>query len=170
MKVRFLGAINGVTGSCTHFKFPKTNTEFLVDCGQHQGERHSDAENHADFPFDPKNIKFIILTHAHIDHCGLIPKLCRDGFKGRVICMAATAKLTKIALFDAVKHVDFFTVDDVKSIKFDNIDDRDDFGLSRLIPLDDDIFIGCFRTSHILGSVSVTISWKIEGGNLEKWF
>lgn len=162
MKVRFLGAINGVTGSCTHFAYSRTNTEFLVDCGMTQGEAHSDAKNSRDFPFSPKNLKFVILTHAHIDHCGLIPKLYRDGFSGKVYCTAATARIARVALLDSLKHVDFYDESDVEGIKFEHLDKRQDFGLSRFIPLDDDLFVSFLRSAHILGSVSITLRWKVD--------
>lgn len=160
MQVRFIGAINGVTGSCTHFRFPRTNTEFLVDCGMSQGESHSAAENALDFPFKPGSLKFILLTHGHIDHCGLIPKLYRDGFKGKVLCTAATAKIAKVALLDAAKQTDLFGPADVEKIIFDAVDERPGFGLSKFIPIDDHLFAGFTRSAHILGSVSITLSWK----------
>lgn len=159
MRVRFVGAINGVTGSCTHFKFPRTNAEFLVDCGMSQGENHSAAENALDFPFNPGNLKFMLLTHGHIDHCGLIPKLYRDGFKGKVLCTAATAKIAKVALLDAAKQTDLFDLHDVEKIVFAPVDERPDFGLSKFIPIDDHLFAGFTRSAHILGSVSITLSW-----------
>lgn len=87
MKIRFLGATDGhVTGSCTHFSYDRKNTQFLVDCGLVQGEGNDEADNGRPFPFSPCEIKFVLLTHAHLDHCGLLPKLYREGFTGRVIC------------------------------------------------------------------------------------
>lgn len=72
MKIRFLGATDGhVTGSCTHFSYDRKNTQFLVDCGLVQGEGNDEADNGRPFPFSPCEIKFVLLTHAHLDHCGL---------------------------------------------------------------------------------------------------
>ena len=76
MKFRFIGATGGnVTGSCTHFRYERSNIQFLVDCGLVQGEKNDEARNSKPFPFNASEIDFVLLTHAHIDHCGLIPKL-----------------------------------------------------------------------------------------------
>ena len=79
MKLHFLGAAREVTGSC--FLVEALNVRFLVDCGMVQGGRTAAARNHEPFPFDPASIDFVLLTHAHIDHSGLLPKLTRAGFK-----------------------------------------------------------------------------------------
>ena len=97
MKIRFLGAARQVTGSCFHLLI--NNMQMLVDCGMQQGEN---AEGNADpFPFDPKEIHVLFLTHAHIDHSGMIPKLVKDGFKGKIITTFATADLAQIMLHDS---------------------------------------------------------------------
>ncbi|HPU28843.1 MAG TPA: MBL fold metallo-hydrolase [Syntrophorhabdaceae bacterium] len=98
MKIRFLGAIRKVTGSCYHLTYQ--DTELLVDCGMHQGK---DAEtlNRRPFNFNPERIDYIIVTHAHLDHSGLIPKLVADGFKGRILTTEATADLLEIMLLDS---------------------------------------------------------------------
>jgi|GEM_PF-360417 len=161
MKVRFLGAVDGhVTGSCTHFSYTRQSIQFLVDCGMVQGEGNDLAVNSAPFPFTPSEIDFVFLTHAHQDHCGLIPKLYREGFVGRVICTRATALLARASLLNSARQQDsFFTESDVKRIKFEHIDEREDFGLSRLIPVADDLFVGFTRSAHILGACSIVISW-----------
>ena len=126
MRVRFLGGADGhVTGSCTHFSYDRRNIQFLVDCGMVQGEGNDDVENSKPFPFFPSEISFVLLTHAHQDHCGLIPKLYREGFSGKVICTRATARLTRIALMDSIRHVKcLFAERDVERVQFDCIDDR----------------------------------------------
>ena len=96
MKIRFLGAARQVTGSCFHLS--TKGMQFLVDCGMQQGEA---AENNASFAFQPSEIACLFLTHAHIDHSGLIPKLVREGFEGRIITTAATADLVNIMLHDS---------------------------------------------------------------------
>jgi len=101
-----------------------------------------------------------LLTHAHQDHCGLIPKLYKDGFTGRVICTKATARLAKLSLLDSAFHNEgLFSEDDVNSILFDPIDDRPKFGLSKLLPIADDLFASFTRSAHILGATSITIGW-----------
>lgn len=130
-----------------------------------QGEPHSEAKNSKDFPFAPQNLKFVILTHAHLDHCGLIPRLYRDGFRGKVYCTAATARIAKVALLDSLNHLTLYDEGDVEAIRFEHLDERKDFGLSRPIPIDDDLFVSFLRSAHILGSVSVTLRWKIDDDN-----
>ena len=96
MRIRFLGAARQVTGSCYHLLTGQT--QLLVDCGMQQGEA---AENDFPFAFQPSEIACLFLTHSHIDHSGLIPKLVREGFKGTIITTAATADLTRIMLHDS---------------------------------------------------------------------
>ena len=100
MKIRFLGGVRTVTGSCFHISV--NNIQMLVDCGMHQG-RNGDDINRAPFQFDTGKIDFLFLTHAHIDHSGLIPKLVKDGFKGRIITTLATADLAEIMLYDSAQ-------------------------------------------------------------------
>jgi metallo-beta-lactamase family protein len=97
MKIRFLGAAREVTGSCFHLTL--NGTQFLVDCGMHQGKHEGGAPEI--FQFDPKAIAFVFLTHAHIDHSGLLPRLVKQGFRGRIITTWATADLVEIMLLDS---------------------------------------------------------------------
>ena len=99
MKLHFLGAAREVTGSC--FLVEALNVRFLVDCGMVQGGRTAAARNHEPFPFDPAAIDFVLLTHAHIDHSGLLPKLTRAGFKGAIYATTATVDLLGVMLPDS---------------------------------------------------------------------
>lgn len=99
MKFTFHGAAREVTGSCTMVETDRAR--FLVDCGMFQGGRKSEERNRAPFAFDPRTIDFVLLTHAHIDHCGLLPKLWRDGFRGPIYTSSATAALLEIMLRDS---------------------------------------------------------------------
>lgn len=99
MKIQFLGATNLVTGSCYHVK--TSGKEFLVDCGQFQGSIQEEKHNFDEFKFDPSKLDFIILTHSHIDHCGRIPKLVKEGFHGKIYCTYGTRDLCEILLKDS---------------------------------------------------------------------
>lgn len=169
MQFRFIGATGGhVTGSCTLFSYPRKNSLFLVDCGLVQGEGNDLEQNSSQFPFDPSEIDLVLLTHAHQDHCGLIPKLYKNGFKGRVIGTKATAKLAKLSLLDSAHQKNCpFSVEDVNSIRFEHIDDRPDFSLSKLLPIADDLFASFTRSAHILGAMSITIGWLNPSGEKE---
>jgi metallo-beta-lactamase family protein len=99
VKLSFLGAAREVTGSC--FLVEATGMRFLVDCGMVQGGREAVARNREPFEFDPSAIDFVLLTHAHIDHSGLLPKLTRAGFKGPIYATAATVDLLGVMLPDS---------------------------------------------------------------------
>ena len=94
----FMGAARGVTGS--RYLVEANNTELLVDCGLYQ-EREFQDRNWEPFRCIPKELDAVLLTHAHLDHSGLLPKLVNNGFRGRVICTSATADIAKIMLLDA---------------------------------------------------------------------
>ncbi len=99
MKIQFCGAATGVTGSCHLVSTDKYKV--LLDCGQFQGGDDPDAANRAGFPFNPAEIDCVVLTHAHIDHCGRLPVLIKRGFKGPIYCTDATADLLDVMLKDA---------------------------------------------------------------------
>lgn len=99
MHVSFHGAARQVTGSCHLVEC--AGTRVLVDCGLFQGGRAIEEDNHDDFGFDPATIDFLLLTHAHLDHCGRIPLLVRRGFRGEIVTTAATRELVRIVLADA---------------------------------------------------------------------
>ncbi len=97
--ISFHGAAGGVTGSC--FRVRHAGGVLLVDCGMFQGSKSVQELNYRDFPFDPSEPSVLLLTHAHIDHSGLIPKLYRHGFGGRIITTHGTADLLTFMLPDS---------------------------------------------------------------------
>jgi metallo-beta-lactamase family protein len=99
MKLTFHGGVEGVTGSCHHVQ--TAHTQFLVDCGMFQGGREADGKNHQPFAFTPRDIEFVLLTHAHIDHAGLLPRLVAEGFSGPIYATAATSDLLEVMLLDS---------------------------------------------------------------------
>jgi len=100
MKIKFLGAARQVTGSC--YLLEAAGTKFLVDCGQFQ-ERHYSYRNWESFPVPPSELSSIILTHVHLDHSGLIPKLVREGFSGKIYLTPASKEMFPIVLTDAAR-------------------------------------------------------------------
>ncbi len=100
IKLSFLGAAQNVTGS--KYLLQANGTNILIDCGMYQ-ERQFMERNWNPFPFSPKDVDSVFLTHAHLDHCGLLPKLVKEGFNGPIYCTQATADLAKIILLDSAK-------------------------------------------------------------------
>lgn len=97
LKITFLGAAQNVTGSC--YLVESSSSRFLVDCGMYE-ERQYRYRNWEKFHVPPQDLDAIFLTHSHIDHCGLLPKLVRDGFRGPVYCTEASAEIAAISLLD----------------------------------------------------------------------
>ncbi|MBN1763665.1 MAG: MBL fold metallo-hydrolase [Sedimentisphaerales bacterium] len=100
IKLSFLGAAQNVTGSCSLLE--AGGARILVDCGMYQ-ERQFRDRNWQEFPVPPGTIDAVLLTHAHVDHCGLLPRLVQQGFQGKVFSTTATAEIGKIVLLDAAK-------------------------------------------------------------------
>ncbi|MDD6647346.1 MAG: MBL fold metallo-hydrolase [Firmicutes bacterium] len=181
MKIQFCGASIGVTGSC-HL-ITTDNHRILLDCGQFQGGKAQEAMNYEEFPFDPAEIDCLILSHAHIDHCGRIPLLVKRGFKGDIYCTDATADLLDVMLKDSgyihEKEAEWqnrkneragrpaveplYTYNDaVDSLKFVRPVLYD-----QLVELNDEVKIVFNDAGHILGS-AITELWVTEGENVSK--
>ncbi len=155
MKLQFLGAAREVTGSCILVETRRSR--FLLDCGQRQGV---DMKSSPQFPFNPREIDFVVLSHAHIDHSGLLPKLVAEGFDGRIYSTVATRDVAELLLKDSAKIqkeeepevMPMFTEEDVART-------IDKFSVSEWdVPVDasDDVTITFLDAGHILGaSISV---------------
>ena len=181
MKVKFCGASIGVTGSC--HMISTDNHKILLDCGQFQGGKEMDRMNEEPFPFNPGEIECVILSHAHIDHCGRLPLLVKRGFKGPIYCTDATADLLDVMLKDSAyiheKDAEWqtrknlrtgkppveplYTIQDseaalrlVKPILYD-----------QLVELNPDMKIVFNDAGHILGS-AITELWVTEGDKTSK--
>ena len=101
MKIKFCGAAQEVTGSAHHLLI-NDSFSVLLDCGLFQGIDEAEALNRK-WGFEPKDLDCLILSHAHIDHCGRIPKLVKEGFRGKIYCTPATRSLATILLLDSAK-------------------------------------------------------------------
>jgi metallo-beta-lactamase family protein len=171
----FLGANRNVTGSSTLLTCG--GKRLLIDCGMVQ-ERALQSRNFDPFPVKPASVDAVLLTHAHVDHCGLLPKLVKDGFRGRIYATGATAELAKIVLLDAAKvqaedvafkkrrhlkqgklsphpYEPLYTVEDVETALklFEPVD------FSAVVPLGDGIEARFQVAGHILGAAAIRIEW-----------
>jgi len=155
MQISFHGAAQEVTGSCALVE--SLRLKFLVDCGMFQGEHLMSDKNRDDFAFNPSKINFVLLTHAHLDHCGRLPKLYKDGFRGQVFCTPATADLVKLMLNDSVRLLERDALERNIEPLYKMADVLGLCGLLRPIDYGEDFRVGrvTFRprdAGHILGS------------------
>lgn len=181
MKITFLGATKIVTGS--NFLVEAAGKKFLVDCGLYQGKAELEEQNYREFDYNPAEIDFMLLTHAHIDHSGRIPKLYNDGFKGPIYAHKATCDLCQIMLPDSghIQEMEaewknkkrirkgqptrepLYTAEDALKcmeifvpIKYDEI-----------IQVSEDIYVRFNDAGHMLGSSTIEI-WAKENGKETK--
>ena len=181
MKITFLGATKIVTGS--NFLVEAAGKKFLVDCGLYQGKAELEEQNYREFDYNPAEIDFMLLTHAHIDHSGRIPKLYNDGFKGPIYAHKATCDLCQIMLPDSghIQEMEaewknkkrirkgqttrgpLYTAEDALKcmeifvpVKYDEI-----------IQVSEDIYVRFNDAGHMLGSSTIEI-WAKENGKETK--
>ncbi len=181
MKITFLGAAKTVTGS--NFLVEAAGKKFLVDCGMYQGKATEEKENEAPFLFDVPSIDFMLLTHAHIDHSGRIPKLYNDGYRNPIYATKATCDLCTIMLPDSghIQEMEIewrnkkrkregkkelpplYTAEEAtkslelfRGVKYDEI-----------VEIDENIKIRFNDAGHMLGSSIIEV-WVTENGKVEK--
>ncbi len=176
--VHFYGGAGTVTGS--NFLLDSGNAKFLIDCGLFQGEHSFDDANWQPFPFEPSDISYLINTHAHIDHIGRIPKLVKDGYRGRILSTEATRALAEPMLLDAME----LSRKTAEKIGKDPLYDEHDIAqaLSQWdtttyhtpVELQDGFRVEFLNSGHILGSAmvkftrnerSVLFTGDLGGGN-----
>lgn len=181
MKITFLGAAKTVTGS--NFLVEAAEKKFLVDCGMYQGKVTEEFENSDPFLYDVNSIDFMLLTHAHIDHSGRIPKLYNEGFRGNIYATKATCDLCGIMLPDSghIQEVEvvwknkkrirqgekalppLYTAEDAyKCLEIFKPVDYDD-----IVEIDDNISVRFNDAGHMLGSSIIEV-WVTEDGKTKK--
>lgn len=181
MKITFLGATRTVTGS--NFLVETSGKKFLVDCGMYQGKGTVEEQNYQGFEYNPSEIDFMILTHAHIDHSGRIPKLYKDGFKGPIYAHKATYDLCGLMLPDSGHIQEMESVwKNKKRVRkgekelnplytaqeaMDSLEIFKPVQYDEIIEIDSNIHIRFNDAGHMLGSSVVEI-WAKEDGKETK--
>lgn len=179
MKLKICGAAQTVTGSC-HLLTLENNYKILLDCGLYQGQEDALDNFNKKWLFQPNEIDVLILSHAHIDHCGRIPKLVKDGFRGKIYCTSATRDLAAIMLLDSAHIQENDAAYEAKKNKGDgiplytDIDVKNCLAQFRCVEYDTWFFINehvqvlFSDAGHILGSASIIL--KINENNKETIF
>lgn len=185
MKLSFHGAARTVTGS-KHIIHFSSGKKVLLDCGLFQGMGKDTDRLNTEWGFEPKEIDYVIISHAHIDHIGLLPKLVKDGYKGKIYCTIATASLMRIMLLDSariqeadVRHVNkrrkqqgreqiepLYTEDDALNV----IPRLHELDYNQPHKIDDDIELLYTDCGHILGSAAVNLVLKEKGKEIRLTF
>lgn len=184
VEIKFCGAAGIVTGSCYLITSP--GCRFLIDCGMYQGTKTVRELNYGSFGFDPQEIDFVLLTHAHIDHSGLLPKLVKQGFEGEIYTSAATKDLLAYMLPDSA-FIQMSEVDRLNKVNrqrglpeiepiYTAIDA--DACLKKIKPIGLDAWLDLpggvrarfWNAGHILGSGSIETVIPANGGNVHMLF
>src|SRR3989338_6183933 len=160
----FFGGVGAVTGA--NFLLAGERARLLVDCGLVQGEKFALETNKQPFAYDPASIDFLLVTHAHIDHIGRIPKLVRDGFQGTIYSTPQTLDLTRLMLPDALRVLQS-EVPDGEEPFYDEQDIQKAFSLWKTVPLHESFTAGEFEvdtkdSGHVLGSAMFEITRTTE--------
>lgn len=181
----FHGAAKQVTGSCHLLEYG--DTKVLIDCGMFQGGRELEEENAEPFGFDPAEVNFLFLTHAHLDHCGRIPLLVKRGFQGEIITTPPTRELARLVMMDAAgiqeedaerarrqahrhgeNHIEplYDTADALHAMDFFGRT----VGYGETLPIVDGLRVTFIDAGHILGSAAVVVEMEHNGEPLRVLF
>lgn len=185
MKISFHGAARTVTGS-KHLLHIAPDKQVLLDCGMFQGMGKQTLELNSQWGFDPKAINYVIISHAHIDHVGLLPKLVKDGYKGKIFCTSQTLELAKLLMMDSahiqesdVQHINKLHAEDNKppvEALYTTEDAQAVFPLLQPVEyhtpykIDDYIEVMYTDCGHIVGSAAVNLKIKENGKEIRLTF
>jgi len=170
MKLYFFGATRSVTGSNYLIELNKFNSKekikILIDCGMFQGARHVEEKNYEDFPYNPREIDYVLLTHAHLDHIGRIPKLYKDGFRGKIFTTFPTKDFARIMLEDSQEILE----EEARQLKKEPLYQKEDVegslnlihgaDYSKKINLGEQVIFRFRDAGHILGSAIIELWLK----------
>ena len=161
MKITFWGGAGTVTGS--NYLVETGKTKILVDCGLNQGSHFAEKENFKPFPYDPKEIQAVFVTHAHVDHTGRLPKLLKEGFRGTVYSTPPTKDFAELLLMDSEHLMQMEAQREKEPPLYSTEDVNELMKFWEGIPYHEkvevgDISVELFDAGHILGSCTVLIS------------
>ena len=166
MKLTFYGGAKSVTGA--NYLLEHGGIKILVDCGLNQGSKYSEDMNYEKFVYDPAEINFVFITHSHTDHVGRLPKLFKEGFRGRVIASKPTIDLARKALPDNLNIITEEAKRDKREPIFELKDLDGVLGLAEGFDYEVPIDLGggikavLHDAGHILGSTIVEIQWSLN--------
>ncbi|MEI6296818.1 MAG: MBL fold metallo-hydrolase [bacterium] len=161
LKVTFYGGAGTVTGA--NFLVENSNIKFLLDCGLSQGEQVGTRTNWSPFPYDPKEIDFLFISHSHLDHIGLIPRLVREGFRGKIYSTPPTKDISEVMLVDSLGLLEKEAKKEGKPILYSEEDVDMAIKLWETAPyretfdISDKIKITFRDSGHVLGSAMIEI-------------
>lgn len=156
LKIHFFGGTGTVTGA--NFLLENSGKKILMDCGVMQGEMPEERTNRSPFPYDPKEIDYLFVSHAHLDHVGLIPRLVREGFKGRIVSTPPTKDIAEAVLIDSlgVLRKEAKTEDKPALYSEEEVEDAmkiwDTIPYRKPFEIEDDLKITLRDSGHIIGS------------------
>ncbi len=174
MRLIFYGGARSVTGA--NYLLDTGSIKLLVDCGLNQGTKYAEDLNYQPFDYKPEEIKYVFITHSHIDHIGRLPKLYKDGFRGEVYATTATRDLMAVALPDNMKQIQQEAEESGHSPLFEQTDLDGLMSLVRgvnyyePIELEPGVKVIFHDAGHILGSAIVEIQWLKETSEIRKIF
>lgn len=167
-KLTFCGGAQEVTGA--NYLIENSNLKFLVDCGLCQGSLFFEEKNFDSFPYDPRQINYVFITHSHLDHIGRLPKLIKDGFQGKIFCTYPTKELIKLMLFDNLHILSeqqkyhfqpkLYNEKDIEK----TLELCEKVEYKERLDLKNGLKVRFYEAGHILGSASIMVT--LDGKNI----